>query len=170
MSTAGAGGESGRLSLVPRWPALECVIFVGLPGAGKTTFYKRYFAATHRHVSKDLWPNARGREDRQNRTLEEAFGRGESVVVDNTNPSRLERGRLASIARAHGARVVVYFFDVTTREAVARNAGREGSGKVPKVAIFTTAKRLEPPSAAEGFDQLFQVRLMPERAAVREVT
>ena len=59
---------------------------------------------------------------------------------------------MVSVARTHHARVVGYLFDVTTREAVARNAERTGSGKVPNVAIFATAKRLEPPTAAEGFD------------------
>jgi hypothetical protein len=61
-------------------------------------------------------------------------------------------------------RVVGYFFDVTPRDAVARNAGRSGTAKVPNVAIFATAKRLERPEPAEGFDQLFDVRLTPERS------
>jgi predicted kinase len=148
----------------------ECVVLIGLPAAGKTTFYQTYFAATHRHVSKDLWPNARGRDARQQRTLREAFERGESVVVDNTNPSRQERATLVALARAHGSRVVGYFFDVTTREAVARNAGRTGAAKVPNVAIFTAAKRLERPVADEGFDQLFIVRPGPDRTfTVREM-
>ncbi len=141
----------------------ECVVLIGLPAAGKTTFYRTYFAATHRHVSKDLWPNARGRDARQQRILREAFERGEPVVVDNTNPSRLERAILVALARAHGSRVVGYFFDVTTREAVARNAGRTGPAKVPNVAIFTAAKRLERPVVDEGFDQLFIVRPGPDR-------
>ena len=41
---------------------MECVILVGLPGAGKTTFHRQNFAASHRHVSRDLWPNASGRD------------------------------------------------------------------------------------------------------------
>jgi predicted kinase len=134
------------------------VILVGLPGSGKTTFYRRYFAATHRHISKDLWPNAPRHDARQQREMLDAFARGESVVVDNTNPARLDRARLISLAREQGAQVVGYFFDVSTREAVARNAERTGAAKVPTVAIFTTAKRLEAPVPAEGFDQLFSVR------------
>ena len=142
---------------------LECVIFVGLPGAGKTTFYGQRFAATHRHVSKDLRPNAAGRDRRQQRAIDDALGAGASVVVDNTNPTRAERAAIVGIARARGARIVGYFFDVTTRDAVARNAGRAGREKVPNVAIFTVAKRLEAPMMAEGFDQLFRLRLQPDR-------
>jgi predicted kinase len=149
----------------------ECVILVGLPGAGKTTFYRERFASTHRHVSKDLWPNAQRRDARQQRILDEALAAGESVVVDNTNPSKKDRAALIAIARARHARVVGYFFDVSTREAVARNAARAGREKVPSVAIFTTAKRLEPPTLEEGFDQLFHVRLTLERTLdVQDVT
>jgi predicted kinase len=141
----------------------ECVILIGLPGAGKTTFYRQRFAATHRHISKDLRPNASSREAWQRRVLSEALSEGASVVVDNTNPSVADRAAIIGVARAHGARVTGYVFDVTTREAVARNAERRGRQRVPNVAIFTIAKRLEPPTAAEGFDELFRVSLTPER-------
>jgi hypothetical protein len=62
------------------------------------------------------------------------------------------------VARNHGARVIGYFFDVTTDAAVARNASRT-SRKVPNVAIFTVAKRLKRPALSEGFDQLFRVTI-----------
>jgi predicted kinase len=139
------------------------VILVGLPGAGKTTFYQQHFAASHRHVSKDLWPNAAGREARQRRALIEALAQGASVVVDNTNPRIADRAPVIAIARAQGARVVCYFFDVTTRQAIARNAQRGPGQKVPNVAIFTVAKRLEPPTRAEGFDDLYRVTLTADR-------
>jgi predicted kinase len=84
------------------------------------------------------------------------------VVVDNTNPSRGDREPLIATARAHHARVIGYFFDVSTREAVARNAGRAGRNNVPNVAIFAAAKRLQPPAFAEGFDQLFIVHPLPD--------
>ena len=75
----------------------ELVIFVGLQGWGKTTYYHEHFAATHVHVSKDLMPNARNREMRQQQQIEEALGGGRSVVVDNTNPSIESRAGLAPI-------------------------------------------------------------------------
>ena len=144
--------------------ALECVILIGLPGAGKTSFYRQRFGQTHAHISKDLWPNASGRETRQQELLEETFSAGKSVVIDNTNPTAAERARLVTVARRHGARVIGYFFDVSTRVAVARNAERTGRGKVPNVAIFTAAKRLQRPTVAEGFDELHRIELNEDRS------
>jgi predicted kinase len=141
----------------------DCVILIGLPAAGKTSFYRIFFSATHGHLSKDLWPNARSRDVRQQRMLRELLSRGQSVVVDNTNPTIKERAALIATARTHGARVLGYFFDVTTRQAVARNAERDGRARVQNVAIFSIAKRLEPPTLAEGFHRLFRVQLTPER-------
>ena len=144
--------------------AVECVIFTGLPGSGKSTLYRERFAATHVHVSKDLWPKAPKREARQQRMIAEALAAGSSVVVDNTNPTAAERALLIAIAREHGARVVGYFFDVTTRAAVARNANRIGREKVPNVAIFTVAKRLQPQTYNEGFDEIFRVEIAEDRS------
>jgi predicted kinase len=148
---------------------LECIILIGLPGAGKTTFYRRHFAS-HTHVSKDLWPKASGRDERQRRAIDEALAAGQSVVVDNTHPAIADRAPIIAAARARDAHVVGYFVDVTTRVAVARNAGRTGREKVPNVAIFTVAKRMQPPTLAEGFDQLFHVEVTEDRNfRVREV-
>ena len=137
----------------------ECVLFVGLPASGKTTFYQRRFAATHRHISKDHWPNAARKDARQAELLRQALTAGESVVVDNTNPAVADRAQVIGIARELGARVIGYYFTATTREAVGRNRGREGRQRVPDVAIFTKAKRMIAPTVGEGFDELYTVAI-----------
>jgi predicted kinase len=144
----------------------ECVILVGLPGAGKTTFYQERFASSHAHISKDLWPNASKREARQLRTIDETLAAGRSVVVDNTNLTVADRRPIIALAREREARVIAYFFDVSTRAAVARNAARQGRARVPNVAIFASAKRLAPPTRTEGFDRLYRVALTPDGAPV----
>ena len=81
------------------------------------------------------------------------------MVVDNTNPSAAERASIIRVARMHGARVIGYFFPTDAGDALRRNRAREGRDRVPDVAIFTTRKKLEPPTLAEGFDQLYVVTL-----------
>jgi predicted kinase len=81
------------------------------------------------------------------------------VVVDNTNPAVEDRRPLVELGREFGARIVGYYFESGVRECLARNARRECKARVPNVAIYATAKRLVPPSRAEGFDQLLCVRL-----------
>ena len=138
---------------------VECVILVGLPASGKTTFYRQRLGAGYEHISKDLFPHARNRQARQDALLRAALASGRPVVVDNTSVSVDERAAIIAIAREHGARVVGHYIEASTREAVARNERREGRAKVPKVAIFTCAKRLVPPSREEGFDELHRWRV-----------
>src|SRR4029078_1608473 len=127
------------------------------------TLYRERFAGTHVHISKDQWPNAGKREARPQRVLEEPLSAQKSPVVDNTTPTIAERAKLIAIARERGARVIGYYFDVTTRAAVARNANRSGREKAANVAIFGVATKLEPPTFAEGFDQLFRVTIAEDR-------
>ena len=139
--------------------AAECVVFVGLPASGKTTFFTQRFAATHTHISKDLWPKSARQGPRQARELRAALGAGRSVVVDNTSPTPADRAEILGVAREFGARSIGYFFTASTREAIGRNRGRQGTARVPDVAIFTTAKRLVIPTCEEGFDELYRVAI-----------
>ena len=140
----------------------DCVIFIGLPASGKTTFYHRRFATTHRHISKDHWPGAANKDARQAALISAALSHGAPVVIDNTNPTIRERAAVIALARAHGARIVGYYFTATTREAVGRNRGRHGTQRVPDVAIFTKAKQMVRPTPGEGFDELFTVGIQAD--------
>ena len=141
---------------------MECVILIGLPAAGKSTFYRERFAATHDHVSKDLLRNNRRPERRQVQLIEESLSAGRSVVVDNTNASAAVRAPLIEAARARSASVVGYYFPTDAGAALRRNRARQGRERVPDVAIFAVRKRLQPPSRDEGFDELFDVRLLED--------
>ena len=136
--------------------ALECVILVGIPGSGKSTLCRATFPA-YECISKDAMPNVRDKQARQTAALRAALGAGRSVVVDNTNVTPAERAAIIAIARAFGARVIGYYLETPTRDAVARNERREGRARVRKVAIFTSAKRLVPPALDEGFDELHTI-------------
>jgi predicted kinase len=137
------------------------VLLVGLPGAGKSTFVRERLAATHVHLSKDLWPNAPRREARQARLLGEALAAGRPVVVDNTHVSRRSREGVLAVARACGAPVTGVFFTARLRDCLARNAGRTGRARIPEEALCILAAQLQPPAPAEGFTALVRVRTVP---------
>ena len=138
---------------------MECVILIGLPASGKSTFFRERFAGTHDHVSKDLLRNNKRPQRREEHLIAESLSAGRPVVVDNTNPSVAARAPIISLARTHGAAVIAYYFITEAGDALRRNRAREGRERVPDVAIFTVRKRMEPPTLAEGFDQLFEVRM-----------
>ncbi len=143
---------------------MDLVVLAGLQGSGKTTFFRARFAATHAHVSRDLFPNARDPRARQRALVEEAARAGRSVVVDNTHARREDRAELVALARALGMRPVLYWFAPDVRGSLARNARRSGRGRVPAVAVLATAKRLAPPDPAEGFAEAHEVRATADGA------
>ena len=143
------------------------VVFVGLQASGKSTFFHERFAQTHQHVSKDLFPNNRNKNRRQEHLLRAALSAGRSVVVDNTNPTLEDRRPLVRLGHEYGAKVIGYFFEESVRECIRRNEMREGKARVPDVAIYSTAKKLVAPSIEEGFDELLCVRLNDSAFEVR---
>lgn len=151
---------TNRAFMVTKSPAHspELIIFSGLQASGKTTFYRSHLSATHVHVSKDLMIDTRNRDARQEQEIARALAEGKSVVVDNTNPTPAVRAPLIALGRAWGARVVAYYFETTVKDSVARNRLREGKARVPDVALFVTARKMVPPTLAEGFDE---VRVIP---------
>jgi len=138
--------------------ALELAILVGIPGSGKTSFFEARLAETHVHVSKDVIGHSRDAGRRQLEQAGQALRAGRSVAVDNTNPRAADRAALIALGHAAGAHVVAYVLQTAPREAAARNRSREGRGRVPDVAVFVAAKRLEPPTPAEGFDAVYLVQ------------
>ena len=146
---------------------MELVILVGLQASGKSTFARQRFADTHAYVSKDAMRNAREKELRQRRLVETALREGRSVVVDNTNPTPHDRAALIALGHAHGAEVVGYYFEPDLPASRERNRQREGLARVPEVALYVTARKLQPPAPAEGFDRLYRVRLAGEGFEVR---
>jgi predicted kinase len=138
---------------------MEIVIFIGLQASGKTTFFQTYFANTHILVSKDRFRNNKNRDRRQQQLIEAALSSGQSIIVDNTNPTLADRASLIQLGQAHRAQIVGYFFKTNIQVAWERNQQRTGKARVPDIGLYATAKKLVRPSYGEGFHQLFEVEI-----------
>jgi predicted kinase len=137
---------------------MQAVIFCGIQGSGKTTFYLQRFFETHVRISLDTL-RSRHREWLLLRACVEAK---QPFVVDNTNPTAAERARYILPAKEAGFRIVGYFFESEVSDALARNAQREGKRRVHPAGVYGTRKRLQVPSRAEGFDEIYSVRIAGE--------
>ncbi len=133
----------------------EAVIFVGVQGAGKSTFYRERFFDTHVRINLDMLRT----RHREQLLLEACLAAGQSFVVDNTNATAEHRARYVIPARQHGFRIVAYFFDVDLRDAMRRNGQRPGAKNIPAVGVAATFRKLQPPAQAEGFDEILTVHV-----------
>jgi predicted kinase len=138
---------------------MEIIIFIGLQASGKTTFFQTYFAGTHVLVSKDRLRNNKNRDRRQQQLIEAALSSGQSIVVDNTNPTLADRESLIQLGQTHQAQIIGYFFKTNVQTAWERNQQRTGKARVPDIGLYATAKKLVSPSYSEGFHQLFEVEI-----------
>jgi predicted kinase len=143
---------------------VEAVLFIGLPGSGKSSFYKARLFHSHARVSLDLLRT----RSRERRLIELCLETGQPYAIDNTNPSAGDRTPYITAARGRGFRVTGYYFSSRVEECLARNAERQGLGRVPDVAILDSAKRLEIPRLEEGFQELWYVRLEGGEFVVEE--
>ncbi len=127
---------------------------VGVQGSGKSTWVAGHLGGTHTVVSKDHWPNARRREARQQRLVEQLLADRERVVVDNTNPTPGDRAPLIAAALRAGVPVRAVWVDTPLAVCLERNQAREGRARVPLVGMLSTSRRLVPPDPGEGFDRV----------------
>ena len=136
----------------------EAVIFVGVQGSGKSTFYRERFFDTHVHISLDMLKT----RHREQLLLAACLAAKQPFVIDNTNPFPSDRARYIGAAREAGFRVVAYFFDTTLRDAIQRNNQRSGKQKIPVPAIAGAFRKLQIPRSEEGFDDIYSVTVTPE--------
>ncbi len=134
---------------------MHLILFIGIPGSGKSTFYQQNFFHTHLRVSLDLL-RTRNREER---LLEFCFGTKMRLVVDNTNVREEDRRPYIGLARRHGYRVTGYYFLSHLADCLQRNAQRTGKARIDEKGVVAKFRQLQPPSLREGFNELFHVQI-----------
>ena len=143
---------------------MEAVIFVGIQGAGKSTFFKQRFFDTHIRINLDMLRT----KNREKLIFEACLEAKQKFVVDKTNLMRSDREKYIVAAKSFGFKTIGYYFQTDLLRAVARNNQREGSARIPEVGIFAAFGRLQIPQFDEGFDELFYVSIDDENNFVIE--
>ncbi len=132
---------------------MEMILLIGIQGAGKSMFYKQRFFDTHVRINRDMLRTAR----RERMLIDACLAAGQRFVIDKCNVTRAARSDYIARAKAHGFRVVGYYFKPDIEACLNRNAAREGRQRIPAAGVRAMLARLDPPQPQEGFDELFSV-------------
>ena len=148
------------------------VLTIGLPGSGKTTWYKRRGVTP---LSSDMLRNILFDDIAEQRYQGLVFSTLRSLLrarliakmpwnyVDETNLSPHERRQWIKMAKSFGYEVQAVFFDVPLAVCLERNSKRDR--QVTDEVMHKMAERLRPPSFKEGFDKITVVRVKGADAA-----
>ena len=133
----------------------NAIIMIGIQGSGKSEYVRNNIPEEYERISLDEL-NTRNKE---RQLMETCFHDGRSFVIDNTNPTKADRGRYISAAKEHGYKVTGIFMQSRIKDCVERNNQRTGKARIPSKAIAATSNKLEMPGYEEGFDELFYVKI-----------
>jgi predicted kinase len=134
---------------------VEAIIFCGIQGSGKSTFYKQRYSDTHVRINLDMLRTRR----REGLLLRACLEAKQRFVVDNTNPTIETRKRYTEPALEAGFRLIGFYFETPVGDAITRNLARAPNERVLPGSIVRTHKGLEPPEVREGFDQILVARV-----------
>lgn len=143
---------------------MEVVIFVGIQGAGKSTFCKEKFFDSHMRINLDMLRT----RYREAILFEACLEAKQKFVLDNTNLTREERKKYILRAKEFGFKIIGYYFQAQIEKAIERNNRRDGKAKIPEKGLRGALKRLQIPMLEEGFDELFYVWITDENQFVIE--
>lgn len=158
--------EAEAAPRTPQAPKGFVVLAIGLPGSGKTTWFRRRGVTP---LSSDLLRNILFDDVEEQRYQGLVFSTLRSLLrarliarmpwnyVDATNLSIHERRQWIKMAKSFGYEVHAVFFDVPLEVCLERNRSRDRM--VSEDVMRKMAEKLKPPVFEEGFGKITVVRV-----------
>ena len=150
----------------PRPPKGIVVLAIGLPGSGKSSWFKRHNVVP---LSSDMVRSLLFDDVREQRFQDLVFSNLRSMLkarliakrpmnyVDATNLTPQERQHWIKLAKDYNYEVHAVFFDVPLEVCLERHQRRDRV--VPEDVMRRMAAKFKPPSFAEGFAKITVVRV-----------
>jgi predicted kinase len=150
----------------PRPPKGIVVLAIGLPGSGKSSWFKRHNVVP---LSSDMVRSLLFDDVREQRFQDLVFSNLRSMLkarliakrpmnyVDATNLTPQERQHWIKLAKDYNYEVHAVFFDVPLDVCIERHQRRDRV--VPEDMMRRMAAKLKPPSFQEGFAKITVVRV-----------
>lgn len=143
----------------------EVVVLVGYPASGKSHFAKQYLVSKqYAHINRDTL----GSWQKCVEECERALKRGQSAVIDNTNPDPESRKRFIEVAKKHGYECRCFVLDCPIERAKHNNQFREIKLKgqphvsVTDMVLYSHRSKFKEPSLSEGFSSVLKINFVPK--------
>ncbi len=143
---------------------MQAIIFIGIQGAGKSTFYREYFLDTHIRINLDMLKT----RHREKLIFQACLSAKQPLIIDNTNPTVEDRKKYIMTAKSQGFQVVAYYFNSNLEDCKQRNSQRHGKKVIPLVGLLSTYKKLVLPSYQEGFNAIYSVKTCSDYSFIVE--
>ena len=141
---------------------MEGIIFIGIQGSGKSSFYIKRFFNSHIRISLDLLKT----RNRENKILTTSLETNAKIVIDNTNPTVADRAKYIELFKEYKYKIIGYYFESKIKDCLDRNIKRKNP--VPERGVLATYNKLQLPSLVEGFDALRYVNIEKDTFNVEE--
>ncbi|MCC2254611.1 ATP-binding protein [Ruminococcus sp. CLA-AA-H200] len=149
----------------------KAIILVGIPGAGKTTYAKKYFSDAVYIGSDAIRKEWYGKEScmgnhrkvhaEMHRRCKETLASGKDIVIDSMNIRAHSRAKLIHVMKSAGASVQITAVFINTPLHIALMNNRRRERHVPPIGIVLLHVLLKPPKQHEGFDSVLCISPNP---------
>jgi predicted kinase len=172
-----SGPRTPAATAAPREPRGVVVLAIGLPGSGKSSWFKRHSVTP---LSSDMVRSLLFDDVREQRFQDLVFSNLRSMLkarliakrpmnyVDATNLTPQERQHWIKLAKDYGYEVHAVFFDVPLEVCLDRHQRRDRV--VPEDVMRRMASKLKPPAFEEGFAKITVVRVKKKDDAQPEAS